>query len=457
MFRFTVCALVFLEFTASVAVATPPVDPILEWNLIAIDAGAVDHGLPVKDQGGPCKSSRALAIVHVAMHDAFNSIDGSNHPYLITIPLGKDSSVDAAVGQAAHDTLVALYPSQAATFGAALDTTLSRVTKMSSRMKGQMIGKLVAQIILASRIADGSDATTTYTPGDLPGQHREDPLHPGQGFYVPVWGNVRPFGIVNPDTFTIPAPPTLDSAEYAEAFNEVKSLGEKYSVTRTADQTITGIFWGYDGIPGLGAPPRLYNQVARAIAATKGNTVAQNARLFALINIAMADAGICAWHDKYDYAFWRPVVAVREADENTGPSGLGDGNPDTEGDVDWEPLGAPASNESGTNFTPPFPAYASGHATFGGAFFQILRQFYGTDKVAFSFTSDEYNGVTTDSEGNVRPVVTRHYPNLTIPMLENAASRIYLGVHWRFDATAGTAQGTAIASAVFATRIRPKK
>ncbi|HUQ70979.1 MAG TPA: phosphatase PAP2 family protein [Planctomycetaceae bacterium] len=450
------CALL-LGGLASAAMAAPPVDPILEWNLIAIDAGAVDHSQPAKEQGGPCKTARALAIVHVAMYDAFNSIDGSNFPYLISIPLGKDSSVDAAVGQAAHDTLVALYPNQTASFDAALTTTLARAKKLSTRLKGQVIGKAVAKAILTNRAGDGSDTSTPYVPGDQPGEHREDPLHPGQGFYVPGWGGCKPFGITAEDDFQIPPPPALDSPEYAVAFNEVKLLGERNSVTRTAEQTITGIFWGYDGTKGLGAPPRLYNQVARVIAVDKKNTVAQNARLFALINIGQADAGMCAWNDKYRYNFWRPVLGVREADAGTGPSGLGDDNPDTEGDIDWEPLGAPASNQSGTDFTPPFPAYASGHATFGASLFQTLRQFYGTDQIAFSFTSDEYNGVTTDSQGNVRPVVTRNYPNLTVPELENAASRIYLGVHWRFDATAGTQQGTAIATRIFATKLRPKK
>lgn len=438
-------------------VAAPPVDPVLEWNLIAINAGAVDHSQPVKEQGGPCRTSRALAIVHAAIYDAVNSIDGSNTPYLISVPLGKDSSLDAAVAQAAHDTLVELYPSQSATFDAALSETLSRVTKVVPRLKGQLIGKIVAQVALNNRVNDGSDVNMTYTPGDQPGQHREDPLHPGQGFYAPLWGDCKPFGISNADEFQIAPPPALDSPEYAEAFNEVKSLGEKNSMARTSEQTIIGIYWAYDGTAGLGAPPRLYNQIAQVIAQQKKNTPVQNARMFALINIAMADAGICAWNDKYRYELWRPVLGIREADPGTGPSGLGDGNPDTEGDVNWEPLGAPASNQSGTDFTPPFPAYASGHATFGAALFQTLRQFYGTDKIPFSFMSDEYNGVTTDQDGNVRPVVVRNYLTLSQAELENAVSRVYLGVHWRFDATSGVEQGRAIATRIFTTKLRPRK
>jgi hypothetical protein len=457
MTRLTLICTLLLAGLSAAATAAPPVDPVLEWNLIAINADKTDHGQPVKSQGGPCKAARALAIVHVAVYDAVNSIYGSNLPYLISVPLGKDSSVDAAVGQAAHDTLVSLYPDQTATFDAALTQTLAREKKLVARLKGQMIGKMTAKAILMNRANDGSGATMTYTPSDQPGFHREDPLHPGQGFYAPLWGACKPFGISTADDFQIAPPPALDSPEYAEAYNEVKALGDKNSTTRTAEQTITGVFWGYDGTPGLGTPPRMYNQVTRIIATNQKNSVAQNARLFALINIAMADAGMCAWNDKYRDEFWRPILGIREADEGTGPSGLGDNNPDTEGDVNWEPLGAPASNQSGTNFTPPFPSYASGHATFGSALFQTLRQFYGTDKIAFSFMSDEFNGVTTDQDGNVRPVVTRSYTNLTTPELENAASRIYLGVHWRFDATAATQQGTAIATRVFTTKLRPKK
>lgn len=457
MQRWTVFTLVSLGFASNVALAAPPVDPILEWNLIAIDAGMIDHSHTPMEQAGPTKTSRALAIVHCAMYDAFNSIDGSNRPYLLSVPLGKDSSTDAAVAQAARDTLVALYPSQTADFDDALAQTLARVTKPLARIKGQLIGKLVAKAILTSRINDGSDTMMTYTPGDLPGQHRVDPLNPMQPFLSPQWGDVRPFAIGNPDEFEIPPPPALDSADYAVAFNEVKTLGDKFSTIRTEEQTITGIFWAYDGTVGLGAPPRMFNQITRVIATDKKNTTAQNARLFALINIAMADAGIVCWKDKYTFGFWRPILGIREADAGTGPSMLGDNNPDTEGDVNWTPLGAPASNGGTNDFTPPFPAYASGHATFGAALFTTLAQFYGTDKIKFSFMSDEYNGVTTDSQGVVRPVVVRTYNNLVDPMLENAASRIYLGVHWRFDAVQGIKCGQHIASRIFKTTLLPKK
>jgi hypothetical protein len=184
------------------------------------------------------------------------------------------------------------------------------------------------------------------------------------------------------------------------------------------------------------------------IAQQRGNSEIDNARLFAMVNVAMADAGIASWDTKFLENFWRPVTAIREADAGTGPTGLGDGHPSTVGDVNWTPLGAPNNNGGGTNFTPPFPAYTSGHATFGAAAFGAIREFYGTDDVAFTLGSDEFNGVTRDQNGQVRPVRTRSYDSLSEAIEENGASRIYLGIHWRFDMERGIDQGTAIAEYV---------
>lgn len=238
----------------------------------------------------------------------------------------------------------------------------------------------------------------------------------------------------------------LASAEYTAAYNEVLALGGDGGSTptdRTAEQSEIGIFWGYDGRPGLGTPPRLYNQIVRTVAEQEGNTEAENARLFALVNIAMTDAGLTSWDDKYEQDFWRPILGIRGGD--------GDGNDQTVGDTDWTPLGAPASNPQAgeINFTPPFPAYTSGHATFGAAAFQMLARFYGTDDISFSFTSDEFNGVTVGSDDAVRPIATRTFDSFTDAKLENGESRIYLGIHWRFDADEGVATGDAVADYVF--------
>jgi hypothetical protein len=243
----------------------------------------------------------------------------------------------------------------------------------------------------------------------------------------PMWGDVTPFGIPSAMSFLPPPPPAMNSPEYAAAVNQVESLGALDSSTRTPEQTQIGLFWAYD-LPGvMGPPPIHYDQIAQEIALQQHNTFDQNARMFALVNIAMADAGIVAWDAKYTYSFWRPITAIRNAGS--------DGNPATVADPTWTPLGAPGQGVV-PNYTPPFPSYVSGHATFGGALFQTLADFYQTDHVTFTITSDELPGVT------------RTYTTFSDATQENAWSRIYLGIHYSFDATGGIAAGESIANYV---------
>ena len=436
-------------------------DAVLDWNAVALAAEANDHTSSIvakAEQGGPTRSARALAIVHAAIFDAVNSIDQSYTPYRVTRTFSKVASIDAAVAQAAHDTLTALYPSQKAMFDTALRESLAEIPGGVRELLGRAVGRYVAGVVLAARKNDGSEIAVNYVEGTAPGEHRVDPLNIGQGYLTPGWGDIDGFAIDSTDAFFPPPPPELTSAEYAAAFQEVKDYGGDGVTTptlRSAEQTEIGIFWGYDGRPGLGAPPRLYNQIARVIAVQEGNTEVENARMFALLNIAQADAGVVAWDAKYDYNFWRPILGIREADEGTGPSGLGDGNAATVGDPNWRPLGAPGSN-GGVDFTPPFPAYISGHATFGAAVFQTLAKFYGRDDISFSFTSDEFNDVTTDAQGNIRPAATRSFESFSEAAAENAQSRIYLGVHWSFDASEGMTTGRAVADFVFDNILQPR-
>src|SRR5438034_6422317 len=197
----------------------------------------------------------------------------------------------------------------------------------------------------------------------------------------------------------------MTSAAYTDAYNEAKNLGGDGIITptqRTEEQTFIGTFWAYDGTPSLCAPPRLYNQITVQIADQRRMSAIQFARLLALVNVAMADAGMTIWESKYYYDFWRPVAGIRESDPGTGPTGLGDGNASTTGDPTFTPMGAPASNLSGPNFTPPFPSYPSGHGGFGGALFQAFRRFFGTDNIAFTFVSDEFNDATKAHANNFR-------------------------------------------------------
>ena len=432
---------------------------VLRWNQIAIDASGLDH-TPVApgenrtfgQQFGPTRASRAMAIVHIAIFEAVNAIDGGATSYTGLAPAPANTSLKAAVAQAAHDTLVALYSSQSATFDAALAEDLAQVADDEALANGIALGQQAAKSILALRANDGSEKTVAYVFSNQPGFWRVDPINPTQQPLGAEWNGVKPFVLSRADQFRAPPPPALASAEYAAAYNEVRQVGGDgitTATTRTAEQTEIGIFWAYDGTPSLCAPPRLYNQVAVTIARKYDLHVTQLARLLALVNTAMADAAIACWESKYYYNFWRPITGIREADPGTGPTGLGDGNADTIGDPTFTPLGAPASNLGGPNFTPPFPAYPSGHAGFGGALFQTLRRFFGTDHIRFSLVSDEFNGVTRDAQGNVRPVVERRFHTLSQAEEENGQSRIYLGIHWTFDKTEGIHMGNRVADQIF--------
>jgi hypothetical protein len=431
---------------------------VRRWNQIAIDASGLDH-TPVApgearrfgEQLGPGRAARAMAIVHIAIFDAANAVAGGRYRSFADIgraPSG--TSVTAAVAQAARDTLVAVFPSQQGTFDAALRAEMRRIGDRRARLDGALIGRRAADAILARRAADGADheeprVGIDYPTGLDPGDWQQDPisLHPlALGAH---WGSVAPFVLTSSAQFRLLPPPPLSSRAYAVAFEEVKRLGGDGTTTktkRTDDQTHAGIFWAYDGTPALCAPPRLYNQIATTIADRMGTTsILETSRLLALVNTAMADAGIASWESKYFHGFWRPVTAIRRAAE--------DGNPTTEPDPTFSPLGAPASNLVAVNFTPPFPAYPSGHATFGGALFQTLRRFYGTDAIRFTFVSDEYDGVTVGNDGKVRPLKPRTFRALSHAEEENGQSRIYLGIHWAFDKTSGIAQGRQVADWVF--------
>lgn len=446
------------------------VDSVRRWNQIAIDASGLDH-TPVAEgesrvygeQLGPGRSSRAMAVVHVAIFDAVNAIAGRYVSFTGLPRAAQGASLDAAVAQAARDTLAAMYPSQAEEVDALLATDLARIRDRRALANGVDLGRRAAAQILARVANDGSDHPeprigVDYLPSDAPGIWRQDPISRSPVALGAHWGSVVPLVMSRGDQFRVEPPPALDSEAYTAAFDEVKALGGDGLVTatiRTPEQSQIGIFWAYDGMPSLCAPPRLYNQVAITVADRMRTGEVELARLLALVNVAMSDTGVAVWDSKYHYQLWRPVTAIREADAGTGPSGLGDGNEETVGDLDFSPLGAPASNLQGPNFTPPFPAYPSGHASFGGALFQTLRNFYRTDAIAFTFVSDELNGETIDNQGNVRPLVPRRFRSLSQAEEENGQSRIDLGIHWAFDKTAGIDQGRKVANFIYRNAFRP--
>jgi len=438
---------------------TRGLDSLHRWNVIAIDASGLDH-TPVApgenrvfgEQLGPGRASRAMAIVHIAMFDALDAVVGGYTSYTGTQAAHGPMSADVAIAQAARDTLAALFPSQAPTFDAYLAEDLAAVNNAQQKANGIDLGHRAATAILMMRVNDGSQIPephigVDYFPSNLPGHWRQDPIS-----LIPLalgahWGECLPFVVNSTSQFRAPPPPDMTSAAYTTAYNEAKSLGRDTSTQRTEEQTFIGTFWAYDGTPSLCAPPRLYNQITVQIADQKRLNAIQFARLLALANVGMADAAMTIWESKYYYDFWRPITGIRESDP--GSWGAGDGNPDTIGDPAFRPLGAPASNLMGPNFTPPFPAYPSGHAGLGGTLFQIMRRFYGTDNIAFTFVSDEFNGQTRDNNGDIRPYRPRSFTTLSQAEEENGQSRIYLGIHWAFDKTEGIALGRRVGDYVF--------
>jgi hypothetical protein len=449
-----------------------PVDALdryLLWHEIALDTTAIDHtpedstnGEPPRgfgEQLGPHRSSYAMAIIHIAMFEAINAISKKYESYVGLAPADKYVSMDRAIAQAAHDTLVALYPNQVERIDPLFREDVAEIHGEQHAIgDGAELGARAARAILAKRENDGSDLPeprvgVDYFPADKPGVWQPDPISKLKVALGGNWRKVQPFTLKSADQFRPLPPPQLADPAYTNAYDEVRRVGgdpaHRTSTSRTEQESFSAVFWAYDGTPSLCAPPRLYNQIVRTVALKNGlDRVDELARVFALVNVAMADAGIAAWEAKYHYQYWRPITGIRGADT--------DDNSATRKDPVWYPLGAPATNTHGPNFTPPFPAYPSGHATFGGALFQILRKFW-PDNTRFTFVSDEYNGKNLDIYGNPRPLHPASFGSFSEAEFANAKSRIFMGVHWQFDADAGVKLGNEVADYVYDHSFRPAR
>ncbi len=391
-------------------------DVVTIWNTAALDA--------IRNEStSPPLAARNLAILHAAIFDAVNALDRNYDPCLFQPNAPTNTSPSATVVGAAHECLVRLYPSQTALFNQTREQTLADLPPGIARENGLTLGQLVALLTMAWRGSDGSSTTVPYIPSAEPGAWRRTSpfFRPPE---LPHWPYVVPFVMTNGAQFRTAGPPSLTSTQYAAELNLTKELGALNSPIRTPEQTLIARFWSDFSF--TVTPPGHWNQIAQNIVTNTTNTLIQSARLFALLNLALADAGIACWDTKYAYNFWRPITAIQEA--------ALDDNPDTEPDPSWTPL---------LN-TPPFPEYVSGHSTFSGAAAKVLGTFFGTDHVKFTVGSDAV------------PDVFRTYESLEAAAEEIGMSRIYGGIHFLSADLDGLHLGHQVADLVCATTLLPK-
>ncbi len=404
------------------------------------------------DQRGPFLTARALGMALGALHDGYVLSQAAGVSPLLPLSLAAPAQpLDANVAGAAacHELLLHRYPAQSAALNMAWDFWVRLFKASLSQMAAsESYGRMVGDAVHLLGINDRQlGRAMTYTPGG-PYTHNRPPNEPGQSFAGSEWGKAK--RLVTPDRVMNFAPPpgrtgpvTVEpTAHFATDFQEVQNKGASQDRRRKGEEEVTGIYWGYDGPPELGTPPRLYVQVVLAVldeieaGQPGGLNEQEELQIIAAVSLAMADAGIDAWYYKYsaNHMMWRPVLGI--------PYGLGSLVPP---ELGWLPLGRPDTNRAGVNLTPDFPAYPSGHATFGASAFQLLRTFLvhkglasftpeGLDNVGFCFVSDEYNGRNKDPRNDMpRPKLPRKYSSLWSAITDNSISRVFLGVHWQFD------------------------
>jgi hypothetical protein len=381
-----------LDVTRSATTGGP--DAVQEW--IAITNQAITN-----DASAPTYASRALAMVSLAQFDAISAIDGTPG-YLINVTAPAGASAQAAAVVAADQMLDGLFPAQSAAFDAQAAIDLAAIPDSQNKTDGMTVGGNAVAAIIATRANDGSTDSVIDNGSTAVGQWR--PTAPAYAPALdPQWANVTPFALQSPNQFLPPAPPSMGSAVYAAAVNETESLGAADSTTRTADETQIAKFWNDQ--TGTDTPAGQWNQIASVVATQAGDSLAQDALLFAELNVGEADAGIAAFNGKYTYNAWRPITAIQNASET--------GNTAIVEDPTWTPLLT----------TPNFPEYPEGHGTFSGTAATILASFFGNN-TSFTVGSESLAGVT------------RSYTSFSEAADEAAMSRIYGGIHFSFSAAA---------------------
>lgn len=401
MFRFRQ-AVFTLALGAALTVNTASADVVLDWNTIALKTTAAAPFNPPLE-------TRNVAIVHAAMFDAVNSIAPDSPALVVRLRAPVGASAEAAAVAAAHATLVKLYPDQQPMLDFAYSTSLNRIPGGMSRINGVHIGEAVARRVLMARMSDGAMAAikAEYVPGRRPGDWIPTPpaslpaLDPG-------WGHLRPFVLRDGSQFRPVPPPALHSTRYARDFEEIKEIGSSTSATRRQEQTDLARFW-------IATAAQNWNPVARQVSLARGLTLSQNARAFALLNLAGADAFIAAWDAKFAYNQWRPVTAIRMADT--------DGNELTDPDPTWAPL----------LVTPPFPDYIAGHTTYAGAAQAVLEHVFGADP-----------GVVITMTSATAPGVVETYTTFKDIADGVVNARVWGGIHWRTSSVQGRLVGLEI-------------
>lgn len=426
MFRLKKAALVALGMLACVSTCSAGVgdDEVLHWNNVMLDRFREDFGT-----GCPGPLARSGAMVQAAVFEAVNSIDREWEPYIDYVDAPSTASKEAAVMAAAYRTMLALFPNSTQELTSEYIARKSLIPSGRAKNQGIRVGNAAAMQILLERTGDGSETPIAYKFLAGPGNYVPSPpaFNPECN---PEWGFVKPFTMSRTTQFRPTMGPCgfqnmdelMHSSQYAQQLNEVKSLGRRFGSPRTDEQTQIAFFWANDR-NGTYKPPGHLFSITQTVSRDHHLTLEQNARLFALVGLAMGDAAIVAWDAKYntDVDLWRPVVAIRRADS--------DGNPDTVQDKRWNPL---------NQFTPPFPAWISGHATFGAAHAAVMAEFFGTDNVTFTVGSEDpyFNALPSHPD--------RTFTSFSQAAVENGISRVYLGVHYRMDATDGNAAGFAL-------------
>ena len=394
-------------------------DVIVQWNRVLREAVTTPGVHPAT-----IMPVRSYAMVHAAMFDAVNSIDGSYTAYLTDVPGSKNASIEAAAAQAAHDVLVGLYPTRASVFDAELATSLVDIDEYRAQ-QGIRVGQIVAERMLATRANDGWSVTPpAYSLPATPGNWQPTPPANSAATFT-HYPAVTPFATASSAQFAPAPPPAMTSAEYAAALNEVKEIGSATSTTRTADQTLAARLWA-----NVNTPTNflfVWNNVARTVSQARGISTVEQARLFALTNIALHDALQTAFASKFQHGLWRPVTAIRRADE--------DGNPDTLADPSWSSLIG----------TPPYPSYAGNMATIGTSQSTVLALFFGRDDIRFDHTWDGAGGAT------------RSYAGFAAMANEQERARVWGGIHFTFDNVAGQSIGRSVGAYVFQNYMRPRQ